>query len=56
MYGFKFYQHFESQSTNISYLDFGLKPAVFDCLTKIIAPTPIALESCSKAKMDQPLF
>jgi len=36
----------ESWSTNISYLDFGLKPAVFGCFTNTIAP-PIALECCS---------
>jgi len=40
-------QHFESRSTNIPYLDFSLKPAVFGCLINAIAPPPIALESCS---------
>jgi len=40
----KQYLHFESWSTNISYLDFSLKPAVFGCLTNAIAPPPIALE------------
>jgi len=35
---------------NISYLDFGLKPAVFSCLTYTIAPPPIALESCSRTQ------
>jgi len=36
---------FESRPTNISYLDFGLKPAVFSCFTNAIAPLPVALES-----------
>jgi len=40
---------------NVSYLDFGLKPAVFGCLTNVIAPPPIALESCSRAQMDRPV-
>jgi len=39
-----------------SYLDFGLKPAVFSCLTNAIAPLPIALESCSMAETDRPVF
>jgi len=34
---------------NISYLDLGLKPAVFGCLTNAVVPLPIALESCSSA-------
>jgi len=38
------------------YLDFGLKPAVFGCLSNAIAPLPIALESCSRAQMDRPVF
>jgi len=42
-----FHYHLESRSTNISYLDFSLKPSVFGCLTNAIAPLPIALESCS---------
>jgi len=37
-----------------SYLDFGLKPAVFGCLTNTIAPPPIVLESCSKLKWIDP--
>jgi len=41
---------------NISYLDFGLKLAVFGCLTNAIAAPPIALESCSSARTDQPVF
>jgi len=49
-------QHFESQPTNISYLDFGLKPAVFGCLTNAIAHLPIVLESCSRAQTDWPVF
>jgi len=36
-------KHFESRSTNISYPDFGLKPAVFGCLANAIAPLLIAL-------------
>ena len=48
--------HFESQSTNISYLDIGLKPAVFGCLTNAIAPVPIALESCLSIQTDRPVF
>jgi len=35
-----------------SYFEIGLKPEVFSCLTSAIAPTPIALESCSRAQMD----
>jgi len=41
---------------NVPYLDFGLKPAVFGCLTNAIAPPPIALESCSRAQTDRPVF
>jgi len=41
---------------NISYLDFSLKPAVFGCLTNAIAPLLIALESCSRAQTDRPVF
>jgi len=37
----------------ISYLDFSLKPAVFGCLANVIAPPPIALESCSWAQTDR---
>ena len=33
--------HFKSWRTIFSYLDFGLKPAVFGCLTNAIAPLPI---------------
>jgi len=52
----KTFQHIESWPTNISYLDFGLKPAVFGCLTNAIAPPPIALESCSTAQTDWPVL
>jgi len=41
---------------NISYLDFSLKPAVFGCLNNAIPPTLIALESCSRAQTNQPVF
>jgi len=41
---------------NISYLDFGLKTAVFGCLTSAIDPPPIALQSCSSAQTDRPVF
>jgi len=41
---------------NILYLDFGLKPAVFGCLTNTTAPPPIALESGSRAQTDRPVF
>jgi len=44
---FAFCTYFESRSTNISYLDFSLKPVVFGCLANAIAPPSIALESCS---------
>jgi len=44
---FAFCTCFESRSTNISYLDFSLKPVVFGCLANAIAPPPIALEGCS---------
>ena len=40
----------------VLYLDFGLKPAVFGCLTNAIAPPPVALESCSRAQTDRPVF
>jgi len=49
---FHFSQHFDGRSTNISYQDFNLKPAVFDCLTNAIATPPFALESCSRAQTD----
>jgi len=39
-----------------SYLDFGLKTAVFGCLTNAIDPPPIVLESCSKAQTYRPVF
>jgi len=42
--------HLESRSANVSYMDFGLKPAVFGCLNNAIAPPPIALESCSNTQ------
>jgi len=48
--------HFESRSINILYLDFGLKQAVFGWLANAIAPLPIALESCSRAQTDRPVF
>ena len=35
--------HFESRRTIYSYFDFGLKTAVFGCLTNALAPPPIAL-------------
>jgi len=38
------------------YFEIGLKSAVVSCLTNVIAPPPIALESCSRAQMDQPVF
>jgi len=41
-----FFQHFENRSTIYSYFDFGLKNAVFGCLTNALAPLPKALESC----------
>jgi len=40
-------QHLDGRSTNISYLEIGLKPAVFSCLANAIDPLPIALKSCS---------
>jgi len=48
-----FHSHFAGRSTNISYLDFSLKPAVFGCLTNAIATPSIALKSCSKAQTDR---
>ena len=30
------------------------KTAVFGCLTNVLAPPPIALESCSAAQTDRP--
>jgi len=45
--------HFQSRRANISYLVFGLKPAVFGRLTNATAPPPIALESCSMAQTDR---
>jgi len=35
--------------------DFRKKTAVFGCLTKALAPPPIALESCSTAPTDWPV-
>jgi len=52
----KMAEHFESRRTIYSYLDVGLKSAVFGCLTNAIAPPPIALESCSRAQTDRPVF
>jgi len=49
---FYFTQHFYGSSTNISCLDFSLKPAVFGCLTNALAPPPIVLKSCSRAQTD----
>jgi len=49
-------KHLESRSTNISYLYFGLKPAVFGCLTNPLAPPPIALESCSNPQKIRQVF
>jgi len=49
-------KHFESRGTIYSYLNFGLKPAVFHCFTNAIAPPPIALESCSRAQTDWSLL
>jgi len=39
-----------------SYFDFSLKTAVFGCLINAIIPPPIALDSCSMAQMDWPIF
>jgi len=39
-----------------SYLVFSLKTAVFGCLTNAIASPLIALESCSVAQTDWPVF
>jgi len=47
---------FDGRSTNISYLDFSLKPAVFSCLTNALAPPSIAIENFSRSQMDQPVF
>jgi len=44
------HKHFESWGTMYSCFDFGLKPAVVSCLTNALAPTTIALESCSRAQ------
>ena len=41
---------------NISYLEIGLRPAVFGCLTNAIAPPPIALESCSNPEKIRLVF
>jgi len=49
-------KHFESRRAIYSYLDFGPKTAVFGCLTNAIAPPPIALENCSRAQTDRPVF
>jgi len=54
--GKTYFKHFKGRSTNISYLDFGLKPAVYGCHTNAIAPPPITLESCSRAQTDRPVF
>jgi len=34
---------------------FAKKTAVFGCLTNVLAPPPIALESCSVAQTDRPV-
>jgi len=34
---------------------FAKKTAVFGCLTNVLAPSPIALESCSAAQTDRPV-
>jgi len=47
------FQHLDSQSTNISYLEIGLKPAVLGCFTNAIAPMLIVLQSCSNPQMIQ---
>jgi len=39
-----------------SYFEIGLKPAVVSCLTNALAPSPIVLESCSRAQADQQVF
>jgi len=41
---------------NILYLEMGLKPAVFGCLTNAIDPLLIVLESCSNSKKIQQVF
>ena len=41
---------------NVSYLVFGLKPAVFGCFTNATAPPPIAPVSCSMVQIDWPVF
>jgi len=38
------------------YFEIGPKPAVVSCFTNAIAPLPIALESCSRAQTDRPVF
>jgi len=43
-------------STNITYLEIGLKPAVFSCLTNAIAPLPIVPESCSNPQKIRQVF
>jgi len=39
-----------------SYFEITLKPAVVSCLTNATAPLPIAVESCSRAQTDRPVF
>jgi len=39
----------------LGFSDFRKKTAVFGCLTNALAPSPIALESCSTAQTDQPV-
>jgi len=39
-----------------SYFKISLKPAVFGCLTDVLAPPPIAQEICSRAQTDWPVF
>jgi len=48
--------HFERQGTIYLYFEIGLKPAVVSCLTNAIAPPLIALDSCSRAQADWPVF
>jgi len=53
--GAVFFQHFESWHTIYSCFEIGQKPAVVNCLTNAQAPSPIALESCSRAQTDRPV-
>ena len=49
-------KHLESRGTIYSYLEIGLKTAVFGCLTNVIAPPLIALESCSNPQKMRHVF